>query len=167
MEKFNLMEWSHSPEFVLSLALGTFLSLLIYLRIGHLSRKESTKTSKKINEPAQEMNEVGEPFLPCPSGEKRIAKRRRGAIVPVLIKDSAEKSLPFDGLVTDRSLGGLSVLVKTPVPTGTLLTLRNAKSETMVWVKVEVKTCTQDGIDWRLGCQFTQTPPSVVLWQFD
>jgi hypothetical protein len=60
------------------------------------------------------------------------------------------------------------VLVKVPVPTATLLTLRNAKSaETMPWVKVEVKTCTQDGIDWRLGCEFLQTPPSVVLWQFD
>jgi hypothetical protein len=164
MENINL---SHSPEFVLSLALGTFLSFLIYLRTGYL-RKDSTETSTEINDLPLEKNEEEEPFLTCQSWEKRKSKRRRGAIVPVLIKDSEEKLPPIDGLVTDRSLGGLSVLVKAPMPAGTFLTLRNAKSaETMPWVKVEVKTCTQDGIDWRLGCEFLQTPPSVVLWQFD
>jgi|SRR6516164_7499178 hypothetical protein len=160
--------FSGSPEYTLSLALGALFSLLIYLRIGSVARSSSGQTAAGANDLRDEKKEGAVTVGPSTTPEKRKAKRRRGALVKVLIRDIEEKFPPYDGLVTDRSIGGLTILVSEPVPAGTHLKLRGANSsEMMLWVQAKVKTCTPDGIDWRLGCQFLQSPPSAVMWQFD
>jgi hypothetical protein len=76
--------------------------------------------------------------------------------------DSAE---PGEGLVVNRSRGGLCLVVHGPVEKGSLLRVRAAHvPDDMPWVPVHVRRCQAKGDSWRLGCQFVEKLPwSVVL----
>jgi hypothetical protein len=93
-------------------------------------------------EPARDPGErTSDPFLEGSASERRRAIRRKGSPVAVLLSDPQGREPPRKGLVVDRSLGGLSVLVEAAVVEGTALTLLPAKGpDGSRAIEVEVKS---------------------------
>jgi hypothetical protein len=104
-----------------------------------------------------------DPFLVGSAGDKRKVVRRQGMTVPVVVC-RAGGSTPVEASVVDRSLKGLGILVRVPIPRGTLLKVRpgSAHDKTLT-VEVLVRNCRQKGKQWLIGCQFPHTPPANVL----
>src|SRR5262245_25857701 len=65
-----------------------------------------------------------DPFLRGSKMEKRIASRRRGNMIEVLVAEGETVANPWSGWVLDRSTGGLGILVDRAVPEGTMLCVR-------------------------------------------
>jgi hypothetical protein len=108
-----------------------------------------------------------DPFLQGSRSERRFAARRGGSLVAVSVTDADGQGPPVDGWVSDRSVGGLCLLLDAPVGVGTRLNVRPRKGSAAVpWTQVEVKSCRQEAQGWEIGCQFTRTPPWSVLLLF-
>jgi hypothetical protein len=108
-----------------------------------------------------------DPFVEGSKSERRLAVRREGSLVAVLITVGDGQGPPTEGLVSDRSVGGLCLRLHGPVVPGTLLNVRPRSAPTMVpWTQVEVRSCRQQGDVWEAGCQFVRTPPWSILIQF-
>jgi hypothetical protein len=108
-----------------------------------------------------------DPFIFGSVREQRQAVRRKGNPVSVMISDATGRAAPWEGVVWDRSLGGLGLMVHNPVAVGTILSVRPAQASTVIpWVQVEVRSCRQKGDSWNLGCQYVKVPHSSLLWQF-
>jgi hypothetical protein len=118
-------------------------------------------------EPAAGTETNPDPFLQGSRSERRAANRRGGSLVAVSVTDADAKGPPVDGWVSDRSVGGLCLLLEAPVGVGTLLNVRPRQSSAVVpWTQVEVKSCRQEPEGWEIGCQFLRTPPWSVLLLF-
>lgn len=108
-----------------------------------------------------------DPFIFGSAQEKRQAVRRKGNPVSVLISDASGRATPWQGVVADRSLGGLRLVVRNKAAVGTILSVRPAQANTIFpWVQVEVRSCREEGDSWNLGCQFVKVPHSSLLWHF-
>jgi hypothetical protein len=101
------------------------------------------------------------------STERRVAPRRRGNLLPVLITNGDTKVPPFEGWVLDRSAGGIRLLVKNTVAEGTTLAVRPVKAaSSFPWLSVEVRNCTSNKGKIHLGCRFLQKSSIEELQQF-
>jgi hypothetical protein len=99
--------------------------------------------------------------------EKRRSLRRRGNPVPILISDALNPGKPLQGLILDRSRGGLFLSVPQRIAVGSLLAVRTPDFPGAVpSVGLRVRHCKQKGEDWRIGCQFTEELPWSVLLLF-
>jgi len=108
-----------------------------------------------------------DPFVQGSRSEKRLAPRRTGNPVAVRYQSMERRGQPVQGLVRDRSVGGLRLTVSEQFATGTVLRVLPANAPDVTpWVEVEVKTCRQTGDDFELGCQFIKQPPWSVLILF-
>ena len=115
--------------------------------------------------PAKAPSEV-DPFLAGSAGEKRRSVRRKGVTVPVVMcrTDGGPR---LDAVVVDRSLQGLGILCRVPMPRGTWLKVRPRDVHDEAFsVQVEVRNCIQKGKQWHLGCRFSRTPSATLLMQF-
>ena len=117
--------------------------------------------------PQETQTPAHDPFESGSTSEKRVAARRKGATLEVLIADEQQSQPPHEGWVVDRSLGGLCLASKSERKPATFLKVRPKNAETVVpWVEVEVRSCKlEDGV-WQLGCQFRKSPPYSVLLLF-
>lgn len=109
---------------------------------------------------------AGQPALP--GGQDRRANiRRQGNQVSVLLSDIRAQSKPHDGIVIDRSTGGLKIACMSELPAGTVLSIRTANApDDIPWVQIQVRSCvTQDGY-YDLGCRFLEQPSWNVLLLF-
>lgn len=135
-----------------------------------------TWVTKLDREALQALRESARPPQPgkytptsVPSQESRVVNRRssprrQGASVAVQISRPNGPSETITGCVLDRSLGGLSLSVSRPFLAGTILQLRPTHaSQGLCCVRVRVKHCSPLGKQWRLGCQFIETPSSEAL----
>jgi hypothetical protein len=96
--------------------------------------------------------------------ERRRAVRREGLAVAAVVSRGEGKCFNVEASVVSRSLAGLGLLVPTPFPRGTFLTVRlRGVREGALSVNLQVRHCRQQGNKWHLGCHFTQTPPTHVL----
>jgi hypothetical protein len=110
---------------------------------------------------------LAEPPSADPLGEKRSAVRQNGSLLPVLITSSDSAPKPFEGWVLDRSAGGLRLAVMRVISTGTLLSVRPPRAgSTFPWIKVEVRSSTQDNGMTNLGCRFVYQPALEHRRQF-
>jgi hypothetical protein len=108
-----------------------------------------------------------DPFIFGSTSERRIAARREGNTVEVLIADRDATTAPLQGWVVDRSVGGLGLRTDVPLPVGAAFNIRPHGAGTIVpWTEVEVKSCRQNADGWEIGCQFVRTPPWSVLLLF-
>lgn len=74
---------------------------------------------------------------------------------------------PCKGVVLNRSVGGLGLLVGDEYPIGsTIGVLPVTASKLTPWVEVEVKSCRRNGEDWELGVQFLKMPPYSTMVLF-
>jgi hypothetical protein len=105
---------------------------------------------------------------PTPAKEKRITARQAGKPLKVLISDARATKKPIEGLVMNRSIGGLCILVPEKVSDKTVLSVRAADAPAEVpWVQVEVRRCETRGVRYEFGCQFVKAPSDGVLYQFE
>jgi len=142
-------------------AAGVLVAGVVFLvsRLVSGRRKVRTQTAAPVEE--------RDPFVHGGSRERRIALRRGGNPVAVLISDAETRSTPSPGWVIDRSTGGLCLSVPDPVVEGTILSVRTSNApESIPWVQLEVKNCRLVGREYELGCQFVRTPPWSVLLLF-
>jgi PilZ domain len=100
-----------------------------------------------------------------PTGRKdrRSSMRREGEPVKVFVAPGTDSAEAGEGLVVDRSQGGLCLMVNEPVEQGSLLRVRAAHvPDDAQWVPVYVKRCQAQGDSWKLGCQFAENLPWSV-----
>jgi hypothetical protein len=153
------------------LVIGTLFAFIVFLR-GRvlLERTRGAVPPREASVVADEPNEARidyDPFVHGSRREKRSAPRRRGTQVAVLVKNEAGNSAPRRGWILDRCSGGLGMLLEEPLAEGTLVNVRAAQAAPVIpWVEVQIRNCRQDSYGWIVGCQFVNTPPSTVLWQF-
>jgi hypothetical protein len=130
-------------------------------------RFDSLKVSGSTESPPQR-----EPLAASKNGhdngrtkDKRRALRRGGSPVPVLVSDVETQAESIQGLVLNRSKGGLCLSVSQPIEVGRLLAVRTSNfPEDLDSVQLRVRHCKQKGDSCRLGCQFMQAYPwSVIL----
>jgi hypothetical protein len=108
-----------------------------------------------------------DPFVDGSASERRIALRRGGNPVPILVTDAEVQAAPYRAWVLDRSTGGLCLAGPHEVPLGTILSIRaNNAPDTIPWVKLEVRSCRQVDGNWELGCQFIKTPNWATMLLF-
>jgi hypothetical protein len=99
--------------------------------------------------------------------EQRVAQRRPGNPVEVLISDAAAQAAPAPGRVIDRSVGGLCLAVSDPATVGTILSVRPASAPASVpWIQIEVMRQADRTSHWELGCAFVHRPPLNVILLF-
>ncbi len=108
-----------------------------------------------------------DPFVYGSAAERRVALRRNGNPIAILVSDAEVKTEPYRGWVLDRSTGGMCLAVANEVEKGAVLSVRAVNAPTTTpWVQLEVKSCRQVEGDWELGCQFVKTPSWSVLLMF-
>ncbi len=99
-------------------------------------------------------------------GEERRRWFRRGGN-PTLVVITPGRGDPWEGMVVDRSQGGLCLLMDREPQKGTVLSVRMAQAPEHI-PAVEVRTVWSRpvGDRWHIGCQFTKQPPLNVLLFF-
>jgi len=99
--------------------------------------------------------------------ERRAAGRRPGNPVRVTVMRVTEPATELgEGLVVDRSLSGVGLLVGHDVAVGTLLDIRPIDAvDNPPWARLEVMSASKEGDSWRLGCLFAKLPAWKTLRQ--
>jgi hypothetical protein len=102
-----------------------------------------------------------------PIGERRTAARRGGHPVEIDLSDPDGSRPAQEGWVEDRSAHGLCLLLPHPAEVGSVWNVRpHHAPSTLPPVAVEVRSCTPEGSEWKLGCRFLKTPSYAVLLLF-
>jgi hypothetical protein len=108
-----------------------------------------------------------DPFESGSTSERRTSLRRVGKVIKVLITRTDGEPESVEGMVLDRSMGGLCIALTRSVPLDSLLSVRAAGApDNTPWVEVTVRRCISKNDRWEVGCQFARTPPWGVLLQF-
>jgi hypothetical protein len=111
--------------------------------------------------------EVADPGGVYSGAENRKSFRRQGNPVEVLVVNQRSNAPAFKGYVIDRSVGGLGLLLQSPLEKGTQLTVWPVNApHTAPWVEIIVRGCRQLDSGWEIGCQFVKTPPWSILLMF-
>jgi hypothetical protein len=110
----------------------------------------------------------GDPFSDGSFTERRVAPRRNGRPVLVLLSDERAQVEPVPGHVIDRSVTGLGVTIEEEgeLEPGTIISIRPRNSPDIPWTKLIVRSCNRTGTTWRLGCEFVRPPDSISLMKF-
>jgi len=142
--------------------LATMLALLVGVRVF------TTPAPKPVAKDVPEEPEGDhDPFAAGAKTERRVAHRRKGHCVGVLMTDADQKGPEREGWVLDRSLGGLGLYSDNEVAPGTPLRVRPEVAPPMTpWIEVEVKECKPYETGYHLNCAFLKTPPYAVLLLF-
>ena len=99
--------------------------------------------------------------------DRRGSVRREGAPVPVTLSSPSFRGGVNDGFVTDRSTGGLRIVLRAAVAPGSTLQVRAVNApDTVSFISVLVRSCRKSGEFYELGCEFEKTPPWNVLLLF-
>jgi hypothetical protein len=108
-----------------------------------------------------------DPENPAKGREKRSSLRREGNSVEVLVDGVTSLDQPIQGLVVNRSRGGLQLSLEQSVEVGSLLRVRPPTApEDLPWVEILVRHCQARGDRWHLGCAFVDELPWSVLLLF-
>ena len=161
------IDFSHWTTYVPVGGVGVAFALAVFLWLWNRVVARRSPAAPAVTPAAAEGSEARDPFIYGSAEEKRVALRRQGSPVVVLISDAAGRAPPRRGTVLDRSVGGLGLELEDPVEVGSIISVRPERSNTLIpWVQVEVRSCRRADFGWQLGCQFVKSPPSSVLWLF-
>jgi hypothetical protein len=165
---FEDFEWSEWTPYI-GPAVGVVATVVVLLVGWMVARRRggggfpAMPSAKDKATPNAEVD----PFTQGASRERRVALRRGGNPVAILISDAEAHAEPHPGWVVDRSTGGLCLSVPDAVAEGTVLSVRTTNAPTTVpWVQIEVKNCRLVGKEYELGCRFVRTPPWSVMLLF-
>lgn len=108
-----------------------------------------------------------DPFVQSTARERRSGVRRCGSPVGVRVAEAWEREGREEGVICDRSTGGLGLELEREVPVETVLKIRSTSAPvTTPWVEVEVRSCCRQNGKFRIGCQFKRTPSWDVMLSF-
>ena len=109
-------------------------------------------------------------WLPPEAGnDRRRSPRRGGAPISIRVAGlpNGDPREADEGLVLDRSTGGLCFAAHRPFHEGIGVYVRAASAPVGTpWVGVVVRHCRDHGDHFLIGCSFTGTPPWNVLLLF-
>jgi hypothetical protein len=114
-----------------------------------------TESAKKPNLPIKPLAKSWQ--------ERRRAPRRRGNPIPVVLADLVAEDDTLGGWVTDRSAGGLRLLVDQELTVGQHFNVRSTRAADAPWIEIEIKHCHNDSGSWSVGCQFVKE--KELTWQ--
>ncbi len=150
--------------FAAGIVLGALCGIL-YCRGGRGDKPSLDNAIPKSGE--ANLDSPTEPLAIATSRDKRRLPRRSGHVTEVYVARSGEIHNPQQGLVINRSPGGLGLLLSDAYPVGTVLGVLPVKASEMTpWVEVEVKNCRPSGDDWEVGVQFLKVPPYSTMLLF-
>ena len=158
--------WNFHFSDLFELLRETWLILLIGFGTTGLAFAVGWRTlrRRKTTTPAAS---TADPYKDGPANDRRAATRRAGHAITVEMIDPDAKLEQQHGWVVDRSVGGLCLMVPSAVPIGSTWKVRPSDApRTTPPVRVAVKTCVPEGIEWKLGCQFEKNPSYAVLLMF-
>jgi hypothetical protein len=99
--------------------------------------------------------------------DRRGAVRRDGPPVRVVVAGGDFRNGAVDGLVVDRSTGGLRLVLPAGVAPGTTIRVRAANApDTVGFVPLIVRNCRPENGRFVVGGEFEKTPPWNVLLLF-
>src|SRR5262249_43119336 len=91
--------------------------------------------------------------------ERRDGQRRWGNPVTVQLT-SPQWEFPLNGIVVNRSTGGLGILADQEIPAGTIINVRPPEAPWYVHaVPAEVRHCRKVGKGFLFGCEFSDDVP--------
>jgi hypothetical protein len=151
------------PNIMLPVAVGVVAGMGVVGLIHCLIRPRKAN----LQQAAADVKQQTDPFVFGSATENRKAFRRQGNPVEVSIVNQQYKDQPFKGYVTDRSVGGLCLLLEGPLAVGASLTVRPVNAPHIApWIDITVKSCRESNPGFEVGCQFVKTPPWAVLLMF-
>jgi hypothetical protein len=99
--------------------------------------------------------------------DRRGAVRREGGPIRVTLASAAFRNGMGDGVVLDRSTGGLRIALSAALAPGSSVQVRATHApDTVGFVTVIVRSCRKNGDVFEVGCEFEKTPPWNVLLLF-
>ena len=99
--------------------------------------------------------------------DNRRLPRRSGRPVEVLVALPGEIDHAQTGVVLNRSVGGLCLLLRNEYKVGTILGVFPSGGNQMTpWTETQVKNCRKHGQDFEVGVQFIKVPPYPTLVMF-
>jgi hypothetical protein len=145
---------------VVGLGVGLIV-ILMFSRGKKKSQREEFSRTSSNNRSSQWITQTAS------LSERRNSVRREGAPVKVILSSPAFRNGTMSGYVTDRSTGGLRVVMEGGVAPGSTIMIRaNHAPESTPWVTIIVRSCKDQGEHYELGCEFEKTPPWNVLLLF-
>lgn len=150
--------------YVAAPAAGAAAALVIFV-VGYFLIRDRRKPEAPPN--LQRATEP-DPFTHGSTGDRRQSARRTGSPLRILLKDPSEEKTIWEGIVTDRSIGGLRIMVQNSWPVNQVINVRVVDAPpTVPWLAVQVRRCTEmpDHM-YEVGCQFIRTPPWAILLTF-
>jgi hypothetical protein len=150
-------------------AVGLIVTVAVVLFVRFLDQSRSSSAAVATPAPVPPAKEpTARAPLPTEAepSERRIAPRRKGSAVSVLVTDEQHPE-PYRGWVVDRSTTGLCLELDDAKQPGEILQLKPAEApQATAWIPAEVRYSRQKGNVHHVGCQFLQTPPWNVLLLF-
>src|SRR5262245_36062663 len=163
MDPSPLIAWSLEPTWAVPF-LGAAVAAVVAAVAWLVGRRLFVPHAADAQGGSDEPPEVT--FLRGFTLERRATPRRRGNEVEIQLCDEAGGT-PFPAWVTDRSIGGLCVLVERPLDEGARMKLRPKNPpEALPWVPVLIRNIRNEEGLWEVGCQFVGTPPYNILLSF-
>jgi hypothetical protein len=158
---------------IAAVASGMLLLGLAFLRV--LRRPVELTLRQKVAATARTRRVTDERMLqwlpPDVAGERRGGIRRAGRPTPVRVATSSDDDpddpeATIEGLVINRSTGGLCLAVEQPFRVEDKIFLWVEDAENFPWVPVVVRHCRDCGGYFLVGCEFRHSLPLTVLLQF-
>lgn len=139
--------------------LGVFWQVVIILGIGLLvallvaitGRKWLKKPTDSVSSTVPTNRETGSPKV-----ERRAHPRQSVNYQQVFVYKANSESLLCEGLILNKSLGGLGLEVPTEIEVYSRLRLTLPTRDESTGMTVEVRYARKKGTVWRIGCQFPE-----------
>jgi hypothetical protein len=153
--------WSIPTAMVLSLGVGVMLGWFLALR----------RSSGQPGSPdrAGEDENLAAPETPLASGEEKEWEDKRGsprhAVRPsrVLVAETPEEANAMEGVLLNRSLGGLGLSLEKELPTGRIFQVLLTADGQPSWIPLQVRYCRPERGRWTVGCKFVDPAPGAGL----
>lgn len=145
---------------------GVALAVLGFLYIANRQRRR-LKRARRAETPDSAEKALNWAPPEQSYADRRGAVRRDGTTIRVTLASATFRNGVSDGVVLDRSTGGLRIAMAAAIAPGTSMQVRASNApDTIGFVTVLVRSCRKTGDYFEVGCEFDKTPPWNVLLLF-
>jgi hypothetical protein len=157
------LEW----HWFLSLGVGLSIAGLVLLVGKILFRRPASVSPPSSLSPHEREPQRLDPFVNGGRSDKRLGIRRQGNPVEVFVTQNPNLEKPIQGLIVNRSQGGVCLWLDKSFEVGTLLHILPCKAPPETpWTPLEIRNCLETQGHFQVGCQFVRTPPWSIMLLF-